>query len=276
MRSRASFRGHPLHPALIPFPFAFLVGAFVFDLAGYLLERPGLWITGWYLAPAGVGMALVAAVPGAIDYFTTVPPRSSGRRRATKHAAVNLLAVALFAVAWFVRGHPEVPSEPGTLVVQGVAAALLTLGGWMGGTLVFRNQIGVDHRYANAGKWQVDTVRRERLQDDETDVGPADELGPDQMKLLRVGERRIVIGRTDQGFVAFDDRCTHRGGPLADGVLACGVVQCPWHGSQFDVQTGAVKRGPAGEGIRTYDVRERDGRLWLRVPAAPLEHAETR
>jgi nitrite reductase/ring-hydroxylating ferredoxin subunit len=86
------------------------------------------------------------------------------------------------------------------------------------------------------------------------------------MKLVRIGQHRIVLARIERGYVAFDDRCTHRGGPLSDGVLACETVQCPWHGSQFDVSTGAVKRGPASEGIRTYGVSERDGRLWLRTP----------
>jgi uncharacterized membrane protein len=40
MRSKASYKGHPIHPALIPFPFAFLYGAFFFDLAGRLAGRP--------------------------------------------------------------------------------------------------------------------------------------------------------------------------------------------------------------------------------------------
>jgi nitrite reductase/ring-hydroxylating ferredoxin subunit/uncharacterized membrane protein len=275
MRSSAHIKGHPIHPMLIPFPFAYLFGSAVLDTWSRATGQRQWVRTADHMNLLGLGSAVVAAVPGMIDYAFAVPPRSSGRRRATAHMIANLSAVALFAAARLGRRGEDPPSMP-AIAAELVGAGLLGVGGWLGGTLVYRNQIGVDHRYANAGKWQVDTVRRERLQDDETDVGPADELGPDQMKLLRVGERRIVIGRTDQGFVAFDDRCTHRGGPLADGVLACGVVQCPWHGSQFDVQTGAVKRGPAGEGIRTYDVRERDGRLWLRVPAAPLEHAETR
>ena len=50
-------------------------------------------------------------------------------------------------------------------------------------------------------------------------------------------------------------------------MLACGTVQCPWHGSQFDVKTGNVEQGPAGDPIPTYQVAERDGRLLLRVPA---------
>ena len=67
MRSKASFRGHPVHPALIPFPFAFLTGAFLFDAAGRLADRPSLWTTGSHLAIAGVIAALVAGVPGLID-----------------------------------------------------------------------------------------------------------------------------------------------------------------------------------------------------------------
>jgi nitrite reductase/ring-hydroxylating ferredoxin subunit len=103
-----------------------------------------------------------------------------------------------------------------------------------------------------------------------------DELGVDQMKLLRIGQRRIVLGRTEEGYVAFDDRCTHKGGTLADGTLMCGMVQCPWRGSQFDVHTGAVKHGPAKQAIATYGVGRRDGRLLLHlstqdVPIARVE-----
>ncbi len=100
MRSKASFRGHPIHPALIPFPFAFLYGAFLFDLAGRVAERPGWWTTGAYLSLVGVVAALIAAVPGFIDYFSTVPPNSSGKKRATKHMLVNL-AAARRPRSWF-------------------------------------------------------------------------------------------------------------------------------------------------------------------------------
>jgi nitrite reductase/ring-hydroxylating ferredoxin subunit len=76
------------------------------------------------------------------------------------------------------------------------------------------------------------------------------------MKLVHVWGKRIVLARTERGWAAFDDRCPHRGGSLADGVLICGAVQCPWHGSQFDVRTGAVKAGPAKDGVGTYRVEE--------------------
>jgi nitrite reductase/ring-hydroxylating ferredoxin subunit len=72
-----------------------------------------------------------------------------------------------------------------------------------------------------------------------------------------------VLARTEQGYVAFHDRCTHRGGSLAGGVMIGGVVQCPWHGSQFDCRSGAVRGGPAEEPIHTYSVREENGQILL-------------
>jgi nitrite reductase/ring-hydroxylating ferredoxin subunit len=87
------------------------------------------------------------------------------------------------------------------------------------------------------------------------------------MKLLRVGDKRIVLARSAKGYVAFDDRCTHRGGSLAGGTMICGTVQCPWHGSQFDVETGAVKAGPADQGIAAYVVEQRGDEIVLVVNA---------
>jgi len=261
MRSKASYKGHPIHPALIPFPFAFLYGAFLFDLAARLAERPSWWTTGAYLSLVGVVAALIAAVPGFIDYFHTVPPKSSGKRRATKHMLANLAAVVLFVAAWVVRGHPDVMPGLTVLTLEGIAVMLLTVGGWMGGVLVSRNQISVDHRYAHAGKWKEEKIELKPNQP--VVVAQADELKVDQMKLLRINGRRLVLGRTEEGYVAFDDRCPHRGGSLAGGVMIAGVVQCPWHGSQFDCGRGTVKAGPAAEPIATYSVSEREGRIVL-------------
>jgi len=263
MRSRASIKGHPIHPALIPFPFAFLVGAFAFDAAGMLLDRPGLWTTATYLALAGIGAALVAAIPGFIDYFFTVPPNSSGKRRATKHMLLNLSAVALFAVAWAVKGDAAARPELLHLLLEAAGAGLLTIGGWMGGTLAFRNQIGVDHRYAKAGKWAEEYV--DSAADGTAIVARSGDLEVNQMKLVHVNGRRIVLARTADGYVAFDDRCTHRGGSLAGGTMICGTVQCPWHGSQFDVASGAVKAGPAEKGIETFRVKVNGDRIEARV-----------
>jgi len=261
MRSKAVLFKHPVHPILIPFPIAFLSGAFLFNALGWLRDVPSWWTTGGYLGPVGIAAGLVAAIPGLVDYLYTVPPKSSGKTRATRHMLANLGALALFAVAWWLRGDPANPPDVTGLGLQAIGLGLLGMGGYMGGTLVTRNMIGIDHRYARAGKWRDETVDAGSKKT--ATVARSDELEVDQMKLLRVGDKRIVLGRTADGYVAFDDRCTHKGGSLAGGVMMCGTVQCLWHGSQFDVTTGEVKAGPAKRKIEVYEVKEEDGEVRL-------------
>ena len=79
MRSRAQFKAHPIHPALIPFPFAFLIGATVFDVLGMAAGNPEWSLTGGHLAVAGLISGVLAAIPGAVDFIYTVPPASSGK-----------------------------------------------------------------------------------------------------------------------------------------------------------------------------------------------------
>ena len=264
MRSRASIKRHPVHPALIPFPLAFLYGALIFDVLGVFTHDASFWATGRYLAIAGVAAGVIAAVPGFIDYVYTVPPHSSGKKRATRHMLVMLGAMGVVALGLLLRAGTVGAPGMEILALEAVAAVLLTVGGWMGGTLVGRNMISVDHRHAEAGKWKEETIAAEGS--GRVRVASADELKVDQMKLLRIDGKRIVVARSESGWVAFDDRCTHRGGSLADGVMICGTVQCLWHGSQFDCGTGAVKAGPAEKPIATYAVEEADGAVYLRLP----------
>ena len=264
MKSRASMLGHPIHPSLIPFPFAFLTGSVLFDAAGWFTGNASLWTTGGHLVLAGIATSLLAAIPGVIDYTYTVPPKSTGKARATKHMLTNLAAVATFAVAWWMRGAASARPGIAVLGLELVGLALLTMGAYMGGTLVTRNLISVDHRYAQAGKWRDETIEREPDVRTVT-VAHSDDLKVDQMKLLRVGDRRIVLGRTSEGYVAFDDRCTHRGASLAGGVMVGGRVQCLWHGSQFNPSTGKVKCGPAKQPIGVYRVSEQKGEIKLHL-----------
>jgi len=255
MRSTAHIKGHPLHPMLIPFPFAFLFGSAVVDVWARVSGQRRWHRSARDMTTLGLGSAIVAAVPGLVDYLTAVPPQSSAHTRATRHMIANLSAVGLFAAARLGRRDSKQHPSAWRLATEVAGAGALAVGGWLGGTLVSRNQISVDHRYANAGKWRVERIPEDRLQGRRIEVSVAD-LEPDQMKLVLVGDRRIVVARTDEGYAAFDDRCTHKGGPLSDGALACGTVQCPWHGSQFDVRNGAVKRGPAKTPIATYEIVE--------------------
>ena len=131
---------------LIPFPVAFLTGALAADLAGKLLDLPDLYTIAWYLLPAGVVMGVVAGIPGFIDYRRTVPPRSSARQRAFRHMLFNLVALVLFLLAWWLRGEAGVTPDGVLVGIEVIAAGLLSVGGWMGGALVHRNQIGVERR----------------------------------------------------------------------------------------------------------------------------------
>jgi uncharacterized membrane protein/nitrite reductase/ring-hydroxylating ferredoxin subunit len=257
MRSKANIKGHPIHPILIPFPIAFLIGTLVFDILKAVTGNSSYWQTAGYLEIAGIITALIAAIPGVIDYFGTVPPQSSGKKRAATHGLINLTLVVVFAVAYILRNN----SSTGLiLALETVGTIMLFVSGWMGGTLAYRNQIGVDIRYAGAGKWN-----EARVSDSKglIEVAAADELKTDQMKLVHIGDKRIVLGKTNEGYVAFEDRCCHKGGSLAGGAMICGTVQCPWHGSQFNCHTGEVKAGPAKENIAVYPVQETNGKIFI-------------
>lgn len=259
MKSKASIKSHPMHPMLVAFPIAFFTGALLFDVLAVFRESDAFWQTGLYLEAAGIVAAILAAIPGAIDYFGTVPPRSSAKKRATSHALLNISMLVLFVIALILREDRSFMP----FVIIGLELAgfiLMGFAGWMGGTLVYRNQIGVDPRYAHAGKWKevyLDGKEGPLI------VAEENELKINQMKLVHLHGRRLVIGRTEEGYVAFADHCTHRGGSLAGGAMICGTVQCPWHGSQFDVKTGAVTAGPAKTAIAVYPLTTSNGKIYL-------------
>jgi uncharacterized membrane protein/nitrite reductase/ring-hydroxylating ferredoxin subunit len=251
LKSKVHFKGHPLHPILVSFPIAFFIGVLAFDVLGLLYSRNDFYTTAMYLEIAGIGFALIAAVPGIIDYFFVVPPKSSAKKRAVKHGLINVTMVIIFAVALLLRQK----QDASFVLITGLETAgvvLLGIAGWLGGTLVYRNQIGVDIRYAHAGKWKEEYIDNT---EGEITVATKDELKVNQMKLLHIKGKRIVVCKTEKGYAAFDDHCPHRGGSLAGGSLMCGTVQCPWHGSQFDVFTGDVMAGPATRNINHYTVK---------------------
>ena len=201
----------------------------------------------------------MAAVPGIIDFIYTVPPESSAKKRAATHGLLNTTNVLLFVAVIFLKRNETMSFEL-LVVLEALGLVILFIAGWMGGTLVYRNQIGVDPRYAHAGKWKEEHFAEK----EELEVAKTDELQLNQMKLVHIGKERIVVARSEKGYVAFHDRCTHKGGSLAGGAMICGTVQCPWHGSQFDVHDGHVSAGPAKEKIKTYPLEERDGVIYLK------------
>jgi 3-phenylpropionate/trans-cinnamate dioxygenase ferredoxin subunit len=99
-------------------------------------------------------------------------------------------------------------------------------------------------------------------------VCPAAELAAGDVRLVEHGERKIGVFRCADGdLVAIEDRCSHDDGPLAEGEFdaeAC-TVECPRHGSLFDLRSGRPKTLPAYVPVDTFEAREEDGNVMLEV-----------
>jgi nitrite reductase/ring-hydroxylating ferredoxin subunit len=74
-------------------------------------------------------------------------------------------------------------------------------------------------------------------------------------KLVEIEGQRIALFSVDGSYHAIDEVCPHKGGPLSEGPLSGDEVTCPWHGSRFNVKTGAVTAPPAQQGVKTFPVR---------------------
>jgi 3-phenylpropionate/trans-cinnamate dioxygenase ferredoxin subunit len=86
-------------------------------------------------------------------------------------------------------------------------------------------------------------------------VGSSKDVATGQMRVFDVTGTKVNVASADGHLYAFDDTCTHRGCSLAKGTLHDTTVTCPCHGSQFDVRSGAVLRGPAARPVRSRSVR---------------------
>jgi cytochrome P450/nitrite reductase/ring-hydroxylating ferredoxin subunit len=107
------------------------------------------------------------------------------------------------------------------------------------------------------------------------EVGAAGDEPAGTLRRVDVGERAVCLARTDDGWLAFDDTCTHEECSLAEGDLDGEVVICPCHGSEFDVRTGDVVTPPALDPLPIYEAREDAGTLYVRLaaPDAAVEAA---
>lgn len=87
-------------------------------------------------------------------------------------------------------------------------------------------------------------------------VASAGEIPPGEVKIVEVNGQEVVVANVEGEFVCFSNTCTHKQGPLGEGMLLPGgVIECPFHGGQFNVRTGAVVAPPPSEPIATYAVQ---------------------
>lgn len=140
-RSFVAIAGHPLHPMMVAFPIAYVVGAFGSDLAFWYTEDPfwarvSMWIIG-----VGFLMGSLAAIAGMLDFMIV----KEIRRHVTSwsHFLAGIMLLSLTAANWWLRaGDPEAGVMPWGIFLSGVSVLSLTFAGWLGGRLVFEHNIG--------------------------------------------------------------------------------------------------------------------------------------
>jgi nitrite reductase/ring-hydroxylating ferredoxin subunit len=81
------------------------------------------------------------------------------------------------------------------------------------------------------------------------------DLKPNQMKEVKANGASILLVNLDGAFYAIGNKCTHRGCALSRGMLKGSNVECPCHGSTFDVKTGSIVRGPAQKPEPKYELK---------------------
>ena len=96
--------------------------------------------------------------------------------------------------------------------------------------------------------------------DEWTDAGADAELAEGTMVVVGDADDPVAVARAGGQLYAFDDTCTHEECPLSYGFLTDAEVECPCHGSIFNMRTGEALTGPALESLRTYAVRVEGGR----------------
>ena len=99
------------------------------------------------------------------------------------------------------------------------------------------------------------------------EVCRADELPAGESRIVVAGERKVGVFNSGGELYAIEDRCSHDDGPLAEGPFDAErkTVECPRHGSLFDLETGRPKTLPAYMPVDTFPVRVEDGVIKLEV-----------
>lgn len=151
MQGKAVLANHPIHPMLVALPIGLFVGAAVSDIIS-IWGDPAFWpvMSVWLIAFGVVG-ALLAAIFGFIDYFTA-PMGATTKKTATTHMVLNLLVVALYIAAFFVRLHAPVSTLG--YILSFVGLGILVVSGWFGGALSYVGLVGTvaEHEAAIEGR----------------------------------------------------------------------------------------------------------------------------
>jgi nitrite reductase/ring-hydroxylating ferredoxin subunit/uncharacterized membrane protein len=250
--------GHPLHPVLTDVPLGAWTAAVVLDMLdarenGSRWNRRGGFGRGADAAISiGLAGAAGAAITGLTDWqHTSGAPRKAGLLHGLLNAAAaTLYGASLVARARGARGAGRSLSLAGYTVTCAAA--------YLGGELVYRGRLGVDHAPSVHDRWQPPR--------EWTDVAAESQLADGRPFRVDVAGEPVMLVRRAGRICALADTCSHLGGPLGEGTLEGDTVVCPWHGSRFALEDGRVLDGPATHPQPCLEARARDGRVEVRLP----------
>ena len=239
--------GHALHPVLTDIPVGAWTVAFVLDVVegttGARRYRAG--------ADAALNIGLAGSVGAAITGLTDWKEISNDARRAgLVHGLLNLAAMALYVTSSLQR----VKGNRGKgRVFSYLGYALSGASAWLGGHLVYANQIGVER-----------TPSQPPPKDFVSVLG-ADELEESKPVKAQHGEYSLLLVKKGERIYALSDVCSHLGAPLHEGQIEGDCIRCPWHGSLFSLEDGSVKESPATRPQPAFEARVRNGRIEVKV-----------
>lgn len=150
MESRVKVLNHPLHPFLVHLPVGLWVTSLIFDIIGFASGYPPFAGASFWMMIFGTGFALLAAIPGLIDYLSLDLTREA-HRLATYHMILNLSIVGIFIadILWrFSLSSFQFPTimyfvPTGPFILSIIAVLMLAVSGWLGGQLVYHHHLGV-------------------------------------------------------------------------------------------------------------------------------------
>lgn len=234
--------GHTLHPVMTDLPIGAWTSATALDLIGGKESEVA--------ARRLIGLGILASVPTAMSGFSDYSDTMGEERRVgLTHAAFNVAALALFGASYGARRNGS-SLKGKALSLLGMGA--VSVGAYLGGHLSLDMGVGVDHTAYESGPG------------DWTPTLPESEIEEGKATRCEVDGVGVMLTRHGGRVCALSDRCTHAGGPLSEGTIGAGTVECPWHGSVFSLDDGSVKRGPARSPEPAYETRVIDGRVEVR------------
>lgn len=237
--------GHSLHPLLVALPIGMWCGALLLDRSADSRDAART------LVGAGVLAVLPTAATGLADW-SELGLFERPKRVGLVHAMANTVTTALYAGSWLARRRGD-HSNGARLALAG--AGTMMVGGYLGGHLAYSQGVGVNRNADDSpspATW--------------TDVADETELGEADMFRADVEGQSVMVTRRGRHLYAIGARCSHYGGPLDEGRVVGDepCVVCPWHGSEFSLVDGSVRRGPATAPQLSYEARVRAGRIQVR------------